>query len=260
MSTLSKRMIGTIAGLVAGFLAGTSHAALIEVNDPTFGISPDGFNITRDTATGLDWLDVSLTDSTPFATVDAGPLTPTWRRATNAEVASLFVSAGLVHPMTNAVLDDFAVNLGNPSSLNDENVTQAQFEAIFIKADALVRMLGVTGGNNANRYQSIGTTADPDPISPAANAVAIVDVLYSPFVQAPPGGCLGVIAGPGCGIQAVGLFIPLDGSGIGDNGARGDTGHFLVRNSPVAGIPEPAALALFGLGLAALGFTARRRR
>ena len=34
-------------------------------------------------------------------------------------------------------------------------------------------------------------------------------------------------------------------------------GHYLLRESQV---PEPAALALFGLGLAALGMIGRRRR
>ena len=245
LNPLSRLIVASAALLSAGSLAVPAQGALIAVNDANFAASSDGFNITRDTASGLDWLDASITDTMKFVDVDAGPLTPEWRRATLADVETLWDSAGLRHPVTNALLTDFAVNLGNPSSLTAEGVTDQQFRDIFAKADALIQMLGITGGNNANAFRTIGTTADPDPISPAANAIAMIDVLYSPFVQTPPGGCLGVISGTG--------------SGIGDNGGRGDTGHFLVRNTPTAGIPEPATLALLGLGLAVIGAVARRR-
>ncbi len=36
-------------------------------------------------------------------------------------------------------------------------------------------------------------------------------------------------------------------------------GSFLVRNTAVVGVPEPASMALFGLGLAGIGFAARRK-
>lgn len=77
------------------------HAALVGVNDSNYaflGTSEDGFNITLDTSTDLEWLDWSLTldrsyDSV-FALTQGGSLDG-WRYATPAEIESLTVAAGL---------------------------------------------------------------------------------------------------------------------------------------------------------------------
>lgn len=46
--------------------ASTSLAAIEQVNDPALPASADGFNITRDTDTQLEWLDVDVTSGRSF--------------------------------------------------------------------------------------------------------------------------------------------------------------------------------------------------
>ena len=54
----SKRILA--AGTLALAWTMPAPAALIAVNDAAFAASADGFNITRDSSTGLDWLDLDL--------------------------------------------------------------------------------------------------------------------------------------------------------------------------------------------------------
>ena len=77
------------------------NATLIGVNDSNLsflGASEDGFNITLDTSTNLEWLDWSLTLSRSyndvFAQTQGGDLDG-WRYATAAEFESLALSAGI---------------------------------------------------------------------------------------------------------------------------------------------------------------------
>lgn len=44
----------------------SSPAAIVLVDDPALGISADGFNLTRDTVTGLEWLDLDLSAGRSF--------------------------------------------------------------------------------------------------------------------------------------------------------------------------------------------------
>jgi hypothetical protein len=53
------RWILTLVALSFG-LTGPASAILQDKNDPAFPVSKDGFNILRDTTTGLDWLDLDL--------------------------------------------------------------------------------------------------------------------------------------------------------------------------------------------------------
>lgn len=46
--------------------ASPAQAALIHVNDPSLPASADGFNLTRDTITGFEWLDVTLSVGRSF--------------------------------------------------------------------------------------------------------------------------------------------------------------------------------------------------
>lgn len=56
-----------LMNLVLIFISTTSsHASIVLVNDPNLGISADGFNITRDTSTGLEWLDLDLSVGRKF--------------------------------------------------------------------------------------------------------------------------------------------------------------------------------------------------
>ena len=76
-------------------------AALIGINDPDMaflGTAQDGFNITRDTATNLEWLDWSLTllrsYNDVFNETQGGNLDG-WRYATASEFVGLATAAGI---------------------------------------------------------------------------------------------------------------------------------------------------------------------
>ena len=58
----------TPAFLVAALLgARPASALLLEVNDPSLPLSADGANLTRDTSTGLDWLDLDASAGRTYA-------------------------------------------------------------------------------------------------------------------------------------------------------------------------------------------------
>jgi hypothetical protein len=85
-------------------LAGsTAKAVLVQVNDPlivgNFTYTRDGFNITRDTQSGLDWLDVTLSTGYSYNQVieqlGDGRAFDGLRFATEAELVGLFEHAGL---------------------------------------------------------------------------------------------------------------------------------------------------------------------
>jgi hypothetical protein len=81
-----------ILGIISGATAG---AALVSVDDPVFGIGA----ITRDTATGLEWLDVSLSNDRSFLDVAGqfgmGGDFEGFRHATGMELIQLYSNAGI---------------------------------------------------------------------------------------------------------------------------------------------------------------------
>ena len=63
------RIVSILRGFTVGtilFLSAGASAVLIQLNDANFASSTDGFNITRDTATGLEWLDVAVSAGRTF--------------------------------------------------------------------------------------------------------------------------------------------------------------------------------------------------
>ncbi len=66
------RIFAVVSGLLAGALPAATCAAILLINDPTLPASGDGFNITRDTETGLDWLDIDVTVGRTFNDLTGG--------------------------------------------------------------------------------------------------------------------------------------------------------------------------------------------
>jgi len=80
---------------ILGLLSGSASADLIEVDLSSAG---DGL-VTRDTATALDWLDLTLTTNLSVNAVLGGAggwLPAGWRYATDPEVLSLWFNGGIV--------------------------------------------------------------------------------------------------------------------------------------------------------------------
>lgn len=92
--------LGVFLLLLAG---STAKAVLVQVNDPlivgNFTYTRDGFNITRDTQSGLDWLDVTLSTGYSYNQVieqlGDGRAFEGFHHATEAELVVLFEHAGL---------------------------------------------------------------------------------------------------------------------------------------------------------------------
>jgi hypothetical protein len=92
--------LGVFLLLLAG---STAKAVLVQVNDPlivgNFTYTRDGFNITRDTQSGLDWLDVTLSTGYSYNQVveqlGDGRAFEGFHFATEAELVVLFEHAGL---------------------------------------------------------------------------------------------------------------------------------------------------------------------
>jgi hypothetical protein len=92
--------LGVFLLLLAG---STARAVLVQVNDPlidgNFTYTRDGFNITRDTQSGLDWLDVTLSTGYSYNQVveqlGDGRAFEGFHFAMEAELVVLFEHAGL---------------------------------------------------------------------------------------------------------------------------------------------------------------------
>lgn len=82
-------------------LSTSVNATLVGLNDSAYaflGVSEDGFNITLDTSTGLEWLDWSLTTGRSYNDVfaqTAGGNLNGWRYANEADFTSLAQAAGI---------------------------------------------------------------------------------------------------------------------------------------------------------------------
>ena len=59
-ATRALPMLLALSGSIF-LIADGANATLTEVNDPALPASPDGFNLTQDDVTGLEWLDLTVT-------------------------------------------------------------------------------------------------------------------------------------------------------------------------------------------------------
>ena len=177
--------------------------------------------ITRDTETGLEWLDVTRTAGMTYNEVNAwlapGGLYEDWRRASNEEALALWSA--------------FSIDLspGAPSSATGWNQNVVNIASYLGNtsnhSDYPQMLLGVTNSTSTSGYlYEVG-------------AWIRRDSLYA---------------------DPVTTYVTLH-STLHDNNVRNDNvGTYLVRE--VSAVPIPAAIWLFGSGLIGLVGFARRKK
>jgi hypothetical protein len=188
---VDRRLIAIVLSLTLSVLAASgAYADLIEGDLVSSG---DGL-ITKDTATGLEWLDLTATLDQEFDEVTAGSYYTThgFTHATNAQIETLFLNAA-----TGATLN---ADSGSMSTVPNGTA-----------ADVLLDLLGQTG----SRSEPAGTFlyglgyAGDGPTS----------YYWSPWYGKTSGSTLGYL-------------ITGTDAGYGDGTAWFDMGHYLVRAVP----------------------------
>lgn len=189
-----------------------------------------GANYSLDSATGLKWLDVSQTVGLSYDQVQAGEggwLAQGWRYATGDEINAMFSSNLSLLPRTDS-------NGGIESAPGDfwiRGVADVDGQAARLFETLGGETKGQVGGNYAAAY--VGGVGGRD-VGDGHTAWTfgyqgdrfLLTTSFQLDSQSP--------------LDAIGTF--------------GGNGNFLV--SPV---PEPSVYAMFGLGLAGLGWVARRQ-
>ncbi len=200
----------------------SAEAILLSVDDPIFGVD----SITRDTDTGLEWLDMDLSAGSynDLIGLDGtnefipGGDFAGFRFANESEVESLWRNSGIVDINRTGNILDYKVSNGsgvrNLIGFLDEDRLSDRIPAI------------------------IGFISDPNPdlTNPLDRRYARVELNFSQVDNAEVGA------------------VVLDGTY--SEGDRLFEGNWLVRQSSAA-IPEPATMVLFGSGI--LGFGLKRR-
>jgi len=222
-----RRLIAAVAvaaslALVILFgVAGTANAELLEHNDGTLPDSADGNNLTVDTDTGLEWLDLDVLANRTFLDVFVNvlidPAYAEFSIATTAQVDSLFDAFDIIG--YNGLHNDYYYTY--------QNSVFADWEAA----------LGLVSG-----YPVLGAWAS---IPIMAGYAYHNGDMYVPYLE----------FHTSIATLRVGGTPDGDGWELSSHTARNDVGTWLVRAST---IPEPSTLSL-AIALL-LGIAIRRRR
>ncbi|WP_228720651.1 PEP-CTERM sorting domain-containing protein [Nitrogeniibacter mangrovi] len=206
-----RKFLAPLALLLA---SGAAQASLVSIDWHSTG---DGL-LTRDTASGLEWLDLTQTYNQSVAAVQTqlggGGLFDGFRLGLAAEVHGLMSAAGLPVSTSTGVVSTAAADLN--------------------AANLLTALLGETVGANygSTYYGARGHLTDNGSDRVVGYYTISGSQLFNDYVSGAP-------IWPGAGVWLVRDSADALPEGIND-------------------VPEPASLALLGLGLA--GLMASRRR
>ncbi len=225
MTYLRKRLLRAVAAVVGlVFAAGNAHAILVD----------QGLN-TFDTDTGLLWLDVTETVGDAYSTVldSSYVMDQGYRFATEAEVTTLYNHAGGNREYYN--LDRDPTQYGLPIA---EHYDPALMLIDLLSCTSYLTRTACDGSEPGSHQTWHLAMYAPE----SASSLIPISIVVAHY--------------PGSSYPWTGA-IWLDGgiSGI-DPGARNDIGSYLVKSV----VPIPAALLLFGTGIAIMGFVGWRRK
>jgi hypothetical protein len=208
------------------------NATIISVNDSVFGAN----SVTRDTESGLEWLDLDLTKGMTLSSVlntFSG-----WRLANKSQFQELFrkydafgddilfgFSPAIYNPYNGSQHYSGDNALGEIDEYTNSFVNDFGYTALYNSADYItVTSKGFYYDGGAIRMGGLSYTNSSDPLaSDSIQSLATWSENYSLIAR--------------------------------DYGAN-TVGWFLYREST---IPEPSIIALFGLGLVGVGFARRRQ-
>lgn len=217
----SKRWTAIFAGVVLASMCICLQARTASAILVERDLFSAGDNLlTFDTATGLEWLDVDQTIGLSFNQVTAN--------------VGGWIDLGFVY----ASIDQVSTLYSN-AGVTDR--TNTPVSSNFAGASELLMKLGCTGFcSQANSPFQQGITFDGGSVIAGPRGVPFVQT----FLNESTARAFCVSAGNDCGIA--------------DDGALSSIGSYLIREA--SALPEPATIALFGLGLVGLGLAAGRRR
>lgn len=219
-------MLATATLLLFGL---PSQAQLVEIDDLSLPASPDGFNLTQDLTTGLEWLDVTVTEGRTFDDLVGNDGTNEFEPGGDFEGFRHATALELTGWTPSGQLDSLFSNFGFTSTFSS------------IGGYPLVRgflsYVGCVG--SCGTWGFIQGAYVEDLVEPLAPRWAKAEALFS--------------QGNNFGRLDAGTSLPL--VSFPTNGSVTIYGHFLVRP-----LPEPATTTALGAGIAALAFLARRRR
>ena len=183
---------------------------------------------TIDDSTGLEWLDLTLTTGQGYDDIIAG--------------FGGFAAQGYVHAKLDKVCELWG-NAAAGSASTHRCLSDLDSDTMELSqgtADLLLALLGTTYSVQGTYKSNIGIF-DSGLISSGIVGLACVNAGPNPA-------CFGGPPTPNAERQLKARFIDVTNNLF---------GHYLVR---AVSVPEPGTLALFGIGLAAMGLARRKRK
>lgn len=240
------RQKGPIAlAIAAAFVCGSAQAELVQ-----------GTGYVTDTTSGLEWLNMSATENVNYyaiATGYGGYLANGWTVATGAQIQQL--ALGNIGVPTTVCEDDCGQGYPNESDRNDLNNPTTLANEVSLMASLGVTSSFSSGGVLRESVQGYYSDDAPGTVPPASGVFFEGNGNFTATIS---------LADPS---QSTGYWMTSSSSSEG--AAKIDSqdaavlpgsnyGTFLVREAP-ASVPAPETWALFGLGLAGILLTQRKR-